>query len=254
MNTLSLVHALLEDCGRPDLASVTYQVLPVTSRSGLIQWVDGTTVRSAVKVYKHINNYTIEVADRRRRLGLPDFAVPVAVEGSLRSLAVTFTMTYLLAIADRHMENICICDETLRIFGIDFGYILGMTAKPIIENGPKLSPLFKDDMTVERLDRLKMEVEQVYMIVRSHLHLFLPLLTNLATAKPGVQNFPVTEDGIRNLLVKIWLPGADEESARLNIRAVFEQSLINVDFNESINAFSFSALFRSLGTGTSGAQ
>ncbi|KNC55508.1 uncharacterized protein AMSG_11665 [Thecamonas trahens ATCC 50062] len=116
MDSLLLKEAL-------DLKLMPYSVLAASSNDGLIEFVDGShNVSRVIKEHKAgILGFFRKVA--------PDPNGPYQISEAVldtfaRSCAGYSVITYILAVGDRHLDNLLLTDSG-QLFHIDFGYILG---------------------------------------------------------------------------------------------------------------------------------
>lgn len=99
---------------------VKYHVLPTSDSSGIIQWIsDARTIESLIN---REDRQTQESAVRAH-LNKKNITKEMRVNFLTSSRFYTF-VSYLLAIGDRHRENVMVRDDGM-IFHIDFGMILG---------------------------------------------------------------------------------------------------------------------------------
>uniref|UniRef100_A0A9J8AJD6 DNA-dependent protein kinase catalytic subunit n=1 Tax=Cyprinus carpio carpio TaxID=630221 RepID=A0A9J8AJD6_CYPCA len=137
-------------CSQRSLALRTYQVIPITSRIGLIEWMENTctlkdflssrrteqeqmTVTKKAKRVDTVNNFRrIEqmVPDDLLKRAFVRMSTTPEAFLSLRSHfscshAVLCISHWILGIGDRHLSNFMINTETGGMIGIDFGHAFG---------------------------------------------------------------------------------------------------------------------------------
>ncbi|TRY56699.1 hypothetical protein DNTS_012969 [Danionella cerebrum] len=123
-------------CSQRSLSLRTYQVIPITSRIGLIEWMENTsTLKDFLrgKRLDTINNFRrIEqmVPDDLLKRAFVKMSTTPEAFLSLRSHfssshAVLCISHWVLGIGDRHLSNFMINTETGGMIGIDFGHAFG---------------------------------------------------------------------------------------------------------------------------------
>ena len=137
MNVIKLIkYYLLQE--NLDLNIVTYDILPISSKYGFIEFVEKSRTLYDIRE-EHlfsIQNYIMEIN--------PNITAQELRDNFTKSCASYCVITYLLGIGDRHLENIMITNKGY-IFNVDFGYVLGKDPKPI-------SPEFR--ITSEMIDAM----------------------------------------------------------------------------------------------------
>ena len=161
MQLFGLVNALLastEECARRDLGIQRYSVVPLSTNSGLIEWVPQCdTLHALVRDYRMPRNVLLNVEHRLMLHFAPDLeSLPLLQKVEVfkhalsltsgmdlyrvlwmkapsseawlerrtnfsRSLAVMSMVGYMLGLGDRHPSNLMLHRFTGRILHIDFG-------------------------------------------------------------------------------------------------------------------------------------
>ena len=211
---------------------VRYQVLPISTSSGIIQIVpDSETVytinqkfKFSVQNYLFENNLDSTVSEIRNRF--------------VKSSSIYSIITYLFGIGDRHLDNIMVTKDG-SLFHIDFGFILGKDPKPmspsmrIIKDlidalGGEYSSYFKE---------FKANCITTYNFLRNYSSSFLAMFNVLnenyldkfkeeEIKKHILERFMPNESGNTaedNILVKIS-DGYDTFTSKLMIDAIHKQS------------------------------
>eukprot|EP01124_Arcella_intermedia_P014454 TRINITY_DN2088_c0_g2_i1.p1 TRINITY_DN2088_c0_g2~~TRINITY_DN2088_c0_g2_i1.p1 ORF type:complete len:338 (-),score=123.87 TRINITY_DN2088_c0_g2_i1:211-1086(-) len=115
MNIINCANKILKKHNLPTL--LTYQILPISPTSGLLQIVENSI--TIYEIHKRFDNFWQYFRARK-----DDFS-PRAVHRTFRgSVAVYSVVSFLLDVGDRHLENIMVT-ETAEFFHIDYGFILG---------------------------------------------------------------------------------------------------------------------------------
>ena len=211
---IKLMNTILKSNGL-DMNIITYDVLPMSTNSGLIEIIQNSTTIYDIrqKYNKSILNYILEKNKESK--------ISEIRNNFIRSLAGYCIITYLLGIGDRHFDNILIRDDGC-LFHIDFSFILG--------NDPKFfSPEIKitNDM-IEALGgensdgftEFKNLVYKSYDILRMHSDIIYNLLYLLT--KINTQNIDIIN--LRKEIYNRFLPGEYNSQARLQLKMVIGNS------------------------------
>jgi phosphatidylinositol 3-kinase len=136
--------------------------------------------------------------------------------------------TYLLAIGDRHLENLMVTD-TGKMFHLDFGFILGKNP-PL--KGYKVAPIRINRAMVAGFGGLKSEGYEIFksktidafLYLRKYRHLMMHILTLMIDA--SIADLP--SDNFRQVLSKMndrFLPSLSNEDARKRFSVILDQSV-----------------------------
>jgi phosphatidylinositol 3-kinase len=103
--------------------------------------------------------------------------------------------TYILAIGDRHLENLMVTKDG-NMFHLDFGFILGKNPpnKGAFEPAIRISPPMIEAMGgTESANYLKFKVQcsEAFLYIRKHKHLLLNIVMLMVDAK--IPNLPIEE-------------------------------------------------------------
>ena len=123
LQIISFMDSLLRDV-ELNFQFTTYKVLATSKESGFVEFVNNSdTIFNILKKDKKIQQYI------KKHSNNSDEIYQEHLKNYIISCAGYCVVTYLLAIGDRHLENLMI-DQKGRLFHIDFGYILGKDPKP----------------------------------------------------------------------------------------------------------------------------
>jgi phosphatidylinositol 3-kinase len=112
-----------------NLCLTPYSILAVSPTSGLVEFVDGSMPISQIlsNYNGSILQYFQDVAPQK---GAKYDVRPDVISTYVRSCAGYCVITFLLAVGDRHLDNILL-DSSGHFFHIDFGFIFGRDPKPL---------------------------------------------------------------------------------------------------------------------------
>lgn len=112
-----------------NLCLTPYSIIAMSQTSGLVEFVDGSLPISQILSNHNgsILQYFQTVAPQNG--GKYDVR-PDVLSTYVRSCAGYCVITYLLAVGDRHLDNIMLCSSG-HFFHIDFGFIFGRDPKPL---------------------------------------------------------------------------------------------------------------------------
>ena len=238
-----------------DMNIVTYDILPTSIRSGLIQIVDDAETLYNINEKKNysLQNYILE--------NNGDYSVDSVRTRFVKSTAAYSVITYLLGIGDRHMDNIMVTRDG-RLFHIDYSFVLGLDPKPL---APKMR------ITTEMIDALggvhshyyaqfELYCEEVYNILRRYSNLFCCMLSILTSIAPS----QFTVEQLAKELSKRFLPGEYKSQAGLQLIRTIKSSqessgsrltdAIHYHYKESLNYDRLTQSARSLLTYITGSN
>lgn len=228
MNIIKLIDYFLKTEENLDLYITTYNILPISTKYGYIEFVpDSKTLYYIKEELKFsIQNWVIE--------NNPDIDIHTIRENICRSCAAYCIITYVLGIGDRHLDNIMITKEG-KLFHIDFGYILGRDPK-IMSPEIRLTPEMIDAMGgihSKYYLKFKKYSNIAFNCVRRHSNVFYILLLDIMNLYPKPTN--ITKEYIRNYIFSRFIPGGSEENA-------LEQIQNKIDFHSSRNSYAESII------------
>ena len=128
MMMIQLMDGLLKR-GTLDLCLMPYSIIAMSSNSGLMEFVDGSIPISQILATHNnsiLNFFTATSPQPGAKYGIK----PDVLSTYVRSCAGYCVITYLLAVGDRHLDNILL-QASGNFFHIDFGFIFGRDPKPL---------------------------------------------------------------------------------------------------------------------------
>jgi hypothetical protein len=216
VSLIRLMDQILKDEEKLDLHILTYNILPVDSKSGFIDMVPNceTVYKIREKLNYSILNYIIdknpgENADQLRYR-------------FMKSCAAYCVITYLLGIGDRHLSNIMITNDGY-LFHIDFGFVLGYDPKPIREVSMRIFPDMVDALggvNSHYYNEFKRLCTQTFNCWRKHINLFINFLTLFSDTRPMIStNLLIspefTQEKIIKEILRRFIPGQNCNQAEL---------------------------------------
>lgn len=208
LNIINLMEIILKKDEDLDINIVPYNILPIDCKSGLVEIVDNCQtmyyikekLKTSVLNYILENNGNIKIKDIRERF--------------IKSTAAYSVITYLLGVGDRHLENIMITNDG-RLFHIDYGYILGKD--PVFNNpGIRITPEIVDAIggfNSNYYISFKEMCTKIYNCLRRNIDIFMNFLLLI----PKVTSNEITEDEIKQLIMKRFIPGESEIDAEIHL-------------------------------------
>lgn len=210
MSIINLMSIIVKKEENLDLHIVDYNILPTTPDKGFVEIVDESETLYYIqhKIKSSILNYILE--------SNPDTKISEIKERFVRSTAAYSVLTYLLGVGDRHMENIMVTKDG-RLFHIDFGFILG---KDPAFNNPsiRITPEIIDAVggfSSEYYVYFKEVCTKIFNCMRRNIDIFMNLI--LILKKISHTSIDVSEEEIKNQLVKRFIPGENELDAQLHL-------------------------------------
>jgi len=180
----------------PDVTILTYRVLPTGRDCGFIE-----VVPDSVTLYEIEHN--LDTTLQKYILGrCPDDTVSVIKHRFTSSLAGYSLASYVLALGDRHKNNIMVSPNGT-LFHIDYGYILGRDAalKSSISPYMRITPDMGDGVDDARFQQLCTDGLRT---LRRHVNVFVTLLMFLVEASPRVEGESLEQ--IRSIIADRFKP------------------------------------------------
>jgi len=215
INMIRLMDNILKKELNIDLFILTYNVIPINERSGIIEIVPDSITLYDIKYKKKMSllNYLLENNKKE--------TIEEIRSRFVKSTAAYCVITYLLGIGDRHLENIMVTKNGI-LFHIDYGFILG--------NDPKksLAPYMR--ITEDMVEALGGENSKFYKdfqeccnlcynCLRRYYNLFMSMFLLLNDASPAIEdkNIKFSYDQLRNEINSRFLPGQLSKEAEMHL-------------------------------------
>ena len=223
MNIIKLINLFLINEEGLDLNIISYNILPISSKYGYIEFVPNSKTLYHIKedLNFSIQNWIIE--------NNPDISIAEFRENICRSCAAYCIITYLLGIGDRHLDNIMITKDGI-LFHIDFGFILGQDPK-LMSPEIRLTPEIIDAMGgihSKYYKNFKNYCNKAFCCIRRHCRIFYILLLDLTKIYPQPPNF--TKEYIKDYIFNRFRPGGTKQYA-------LQQIEDKIDFHSAKNSY-----------------
>ena len=223
MNVIKLIDFFLKREEGIDLKIITYNILPISSKYGYIEFVPNSSTLYHIKedLNFSIQNWIIENNQS------PD--INAVRDNICKSCAAYCVITYLLGIGDRHLDNIMITNNGI-LFHIDFGYILGKDPK-IMSPEIRLTPEIIDAMGgihSKYYKNFKKYVNVSFKCMRRHSRIFYLLLCNLTNIYP--KPLSISEEYIYNYIFTRFMPDGKTKYA-------IQQMEEKIDYHSAKNSY-----------------
>ena len=210
MNIIKLINYFLIKEEGLDLKIVSYNILPISSEYGYIEFVpDSSTLYHIKEDLKFsIQNWIIENNE--------DINIDTVRDTLCRSCAAFCIITYLLGIGDRHLDNIMITNKG-KLFHIDFGFILGRDPK-ILSPEIRLTPEIIDAMGgihSKYYKKFKVYCNKAFRCIRRHSRIFYVLLCDLTKIYPSPPK--INKEYINAFILNRFIMGGTDMNATRQI-------------------------------------
>lgn len=193
---------------------VTYQIVPLTNKFGLIEIVEKCdTIYNITQRGFTVQNYIMEHN--------PTYTVNQLRDKFIKSTASYSVITYLLGVGDRHLDNIMI-HQNGSLFHIDYGYILGADPK-LSDATIRISPHMLDAMGGIESDHYKMFREMctsIYNTIRPHVSLISSLMFTLSEIDPKQYD----KNKIQKEILRRFEPGVSQPDATCHLTNLMNRS------------------------------
>jgi hypothetical protein len=211
MNFIVLTDYFLKTENNIDSNIVTYNIQPITSFYGYVEFVPNSYTLYKIKEdYKFtIQNYILE--------NNPDISISEFRNNFSKSCAFFCVLSYVFGIGDRHLDNIMITKDG-RIFHIDFGYILGKDPK-IISSPIRITSDMIDALGGTSSVHYKQFLDYcgiIFNCIRRHINIFYNILMILEDE--------YSKDYIKKFVFNRLFPREVDTVAHMRFIKILEQS------------------------------
>lgn len=208
INAINIANFILKKEEGLNLDIMTYNVLPTSQQTGMIEIIQNSEtiyyiqekLKSTILNYILDNNDSCTIKDVRERF--------------LNSTAAYCVINYLFGIGDRHLDNIMV-NKNGTLFHIDYGYILGND--PILNNpGIRITNEIIDAIGGQNSKNYQIFTElctRIFNCLRRNIDIFI----NMFVILPHISDIKMTEEDIKNVLIKRFIPGETQLNADLHI-------------------------------------
>ncbi len=212
LNLITLSDIILKESLDIDFGTTTYPVMPLTSSSGMIEIIENAeTIYSVCDNKKALWQYIFEKNNNK--------IISDVMKTYMRSL-VSYTLhSYFIGLGDRHLQNIMITADG-RIFHIDFGFILGKDAYPIISSDIKLNTNILDvlgDNGESTYNEYLELCNNGVIILRKYFNMFFILLSQL-------KNNKIKEKHIEKFIMSRFQPRQTDQMVFHELLSIIQQS------------------------------
>lgn len=224
LKTIRLMDIILKkEMSEKDLKIITYNVLPLTSESGLIEIIPNCKTLAQVNEKFTLCNYILDHNPGETSLQIR--------QKFIHSCSAYSTITFLLGVGDRHLDNIMISPNGY-LFHIDYGFILGKDPKPIGVPKMRITQDMVDAMGGKDSKGFKSFIklsQDIHHILNKQLPMFHTLLLELCDITG------IDEELLTNELLNRFMYGESYEIAKNKLSvhvksSVNEQTQIVFDF------------------------
>ena len=237
INIINLMTIIVKRDIGLDLNVLTYNVLPLSNKSGIIEIMDNaeTIYYIKEKMKMSILNFIMENNENKTIKDIRD--------GIIKSIAAYCVITYLMGVGDRHLDNIMVSKKG-KIFHIDYGYILGNDT--IFNNASiRLTPEMVDaigGLGSRHYNYFKVICAKIFNCMRRNINIFMDMLLIL----PSISNIRLTEKEIMEQVYKRFIPGENDMSATLYIEQKLEENHLSYQFKDFCHYHSQEKTFNGL--------
>lgn len=208
-----------------DFKFTAYKVLACSKNDGMLQFVPSSTIQDILKDNRDkIEHYLWENS------GKNNAKFEEVLDNYIKSCAGYCTVTYLLAVGDRHLENLLIGKEG-HLFHVDFGFIFGKNppGKNIWTPPIRICKEMLEAMgghKSKQQDLFKQKCVEAFLYLRNHKTYILNLLYLMIHA--GIQDIKEDHEKVLMSTYEKFLPNKTNQEA--------EKEFVSI-INESVGAF-----------------
>lgn len=219
LNTIRLMDDILKRELGVDLHIVTYRVLPTAQDAGLVEIIPNSeTIHSILHQHKFtLQNWILEKTGHLQ--------VNQVRDNFVKSTAAYCVISYLLAVGDRHLDNIMVTD-TGYLFHIDYSFFMGFDPKPMAPYMRITQDIVDALGGVDSKDygQFKEYCSKAYNCLRSYTNLFATLLRLITEDGLALDQGCFTRARLEEELLHRFVPGESIVEAELQLLNRLEDS------------------------------
>jgi hypothetical protein len=202
-----------------DFHIVTYRILPTGEAAGLVEMIPNSeTIYSIIyKKNRSLLNWILDHARGRTVESIRDHFV--------KSTAAYCVISYLLAVGDRHLDNIMVTDSG-HLFHIDYSFFMGFDPKPLAPYMRITQDIVDALGGIESQDYMQFKecCSKVYNCLRQYTNLFACLLRLITEDELALDGGCFTRDRLEEELLHRFVPSESIVEAELQLLNRLEDS------------------------------
>lgn len=207
-NIILLMDVLLKRDLKIDFGIKTYKVLVISPYIGIIQVVKNAETLGSIKhkIKTTITNYLLN--------NNQDRTVADIREKFIKSTAAYCTITYLLGIGDRHLDNILLTKDGY-LLHIDYGFILGRDPKPALAPSIRITEDIVDAFGGSAsvgYENFKTYCVNIYNCLRKYYWLFENMLSEICDDSVKKMPDETKEEWMTEELLKRFMPYENDQT------------------------------------------
>ena len=216
---IRLMDEILKREAQLDLHIVTYRVLPTQDAAGLVEMIPNSeTIHSIL----HHKNFTLQNWILEHARGS---TVELVRDNFVKSTAAYCVISYLLAVGDRHLDNIMVT-ECGYLFHIDYSFFMGFDPKPMAPYMRITQDIVDALGGTDSRDYLQFKeyCSRAYNCLRNHTNLFACLLRLITEEGLALDDGCFTRARLEEELLHRFVPGESHVEAELQLLNRLEDS------------------------------
>lgn len=229
LQMITLMDNLLKDVNL-DFKFTAYRALACSKVDGIMEFVEDSSTIQQIQLdaNQNIAKYLAGLSEDKAKQ-------EEIMKTYLLSNAGYAVATYLLAIGDRHLENLMLTNNG-NMFHLDFGFILGNNPKskgvwwvpPIRINKHMVQGM--GGMKSSNFERFRSMTIDAFLYLRNYRHFILNILVMMVDA--SIPDLPLNDfQSVMSKMNQRFLPDLSNEEARARFTEIIDES-VNAQFAE----------------------
>lgn len=216
---IRLMDSLLKRDLGLDLHIVTYRVLPTDDSAGLVEMIPNSETIYSI-VYQKNRTLLNWILDHSRERTVDDIR-----DHFVKSTAAYCVISYLLAVGDRHLDNIMVT-ESGHLFHIDYSFFMGFDPKPLAPYMRITQDIVDALGGVESQDYMQFKeyCSKAYNCLRNYTNLFACMLRLITEDGLALDGGCFTRDRLQEELLHRFVPSESIVEAELQLLNRLEDS------------------------------